>query len=377
MERKQQSRGSVLLLFLLFIVMIAATVVYWNRVKNLLSADLFLMFPFLYAAFLAVSLVVQNFLSAVGYILFGKLSGLRILKVSFFGLYKNFATHKKGVQKMPQRFGSYVIFAPPVSPKPFHYLPIFMGGSVLNAAAALAAIFGLTLSKFGSLSHLFFFCFLLISFVLIVLTMSPMKTPTNDTCGFKIRALKSSERARAAFLQCAKVEEALNEGALLTRQPEENFLLPPDGTIENTFEANLAIYKLLRLLSERLLVPAAELSQKLLKSDRAFSDEEWTEIRCIQIICALVGARDPSVFSQYLSKNTTDFMGIFKNSPLIICTNYAIEKLLNRNDLAAAQCVKKYLKVRPHLLYSALESDYDGIFALVDRVAALDRTRHA
>lgn len=33
-------------------------------------------------------------------------------------------------------------------------------------------------------------------------------------------------------------------------------------------------------------------------------------------------------------------MGIFKNSPMIIFTNYAIEKLLNRNDLAAAQCVK-------------------------------------
>jgi hypothetical protein len=194
--------------------------------------------------------------------------------------------------------------------------------------------------------------------VIIVLTNGiPLYTGGIANDGMNALSLAKDRRAAVAFLNQLRMNEAQTRGIRLCDMPAEWFHIPNDADMRNVTFATTGVFRANRTMDSGDTITAEREINALLHSGWNIIDLYKNLLVCDLICCRLINGTDTDV-SSLITPELTKVMKAMKRFPSIMRTEYAIARLVDKNDSEAAKIMKRFETVAKKYPYTAdLESE--------------------
>ena len=300
-------------------------------------------------AFIAlIAYYLQIFIHELGHLVFGLLTGYGFSSFRFFSfmLVKINGKFKSKRLTIVGTAGQCLMTPPePVDGK-YPYKLYSLGGVIVNAVVAFISI--LLYIVFYSNVFLSEFFLGLASWGLYIAITNGIPMNTEFICndGGNVAAMSKSEDARRAMWVELKINELGRDGVSLKDMPEEYFEIPSEEKLSNHFVFSFGVFAESRLMDEHRFEEARELLNRLLSGEFPSAGIHFCLLTLEKIYCDIVLSGEADV-SKLSEKPMVGFVRAMRNFPTVIRTQYAIAKVIDKDEKAAQQYLDLFEKIAP------------------------------
>lgn len=214
-----------------------------------------------------------------------------------------------------------------------------LGGALANMLAGLLFLgVYLLLPRTAYLSFFVLLCGV-VGIALALTNGIPLRLAAVDNDGYNALSLGKSPEALRAFWVQMKINEQISQGVRLKDMPAEWFALPTEAGMQNSMSAALAVFAANRLMDAHAFTEAAELIERLLKTDSAIVGLHRSLLACDRIYCKLIAGLPSEDAAALLDKQQKRFMKSMQSYPTVLRTEYAYA-LLAKKDAQKAEQIK-------------------------------------
>lgn len=286
----------------------------------------------------ALAYFLQMFLSCVGRLLFGLLSGYRFLLFRVFCFVWVSDGKKVRFMRDPTVSGVFVCtMAPPVLENGAVPVALYwLGGVLMQLITANAAMLGAWLLRgIPALSTwLLFFAAAGLYFVLI--NGIPMRDGIFSNEGYNAYYLHKSCAARRAFWILMEKVRLMAQGVRKKDMPADWFPMPTMEQMRYKMEAQVALGTCDYLMDQHRFEEMERLLQTLWKMDCEPVRLDWMHLYSDQIYCELMGQNRAETLKPFLERYPMEEESTRKTPAIVLRTKYAYA-LLGKKDAAAAE----------------------------------------
>lgn len=315
-------------------------------------------------AFIALAAyLLQIFIHELGHLIFGLMTGYGFASFSFFSfvIVKINGKFKSKRMSLVGTAGQCLMTPPePVDGK-YPYKLYHLGGVIVNAIVALVAV-PLYANFYNNVFLSEFFIGLAAwGFYIAITNGIPMNSDFACNDGGNVATLSKSEDARRAMWVEFKIYGLSKDGVRLKDMPEEYFEIPNEEKLSNHIMFTICVFAQSRLMDEHKFEEAEELSSRLLSGEYPAIGIHYCILTLDKIYCDIVlsGSADVSKLGE---KQMAGFIKAMRNNPSVIRTQYAIAKVIEKDEAAAEQQLSLFDTIAPTYPSSAdIESERELI----------------
>ena len=163
------------------------------------------------------------------------------------------------------------------------------------------------------------------------------------------------------------MNEAQIRGIRLSDMPREWFDIPNDADMRNVTFATIGVFRANRTMDSGDTTTAEREINALLRSGWGIPDLYKNLLKCDLIVCRLLGGTTTDV-SDLLTPDLLKFMKAMKSFPSVIRTEYAIARLVNKNDEESDKIIARFEAGSKKYPFSAdLESERELMKKIDDK----------
>jgi hypothetical protein len=241
------------------------------------------------------------------------------------------------------------------------------GGVIFNVVFAVFSMVLFLLNRDVPFLSATLLIFSLLSIFFALTNGIPMKVGGISNDGMNAISLTKDSRAAEAFFNQLRMNEAQIRGIRLSDMPREWFDIPNDADMRNITFATIGVFRANRTMDRGDTITAEREINALLHSGWNIIDLHKNLLVCDLICCRLINGTDTDINS-LITPELTKVMKAMKKFPAVIRTEYAIARLLNKNDSEAAKIMKRFETVAKSYPYVAdLESERKVIEKIDDK----------
>ncbi len=217
------------------------------------------------------------------------------------------------------------------------------GGVILNIIVSL--LFWMIYLLLPKSAIFTLFCIVVIGYgIIFALTNGiPLTMGFIDNDGKNIITLQKHPSAVKAFWITMKSADMLIKGARIRETPEEWYYMPEDSEMQDTLSTTIGITYAGRLIDMHKFDEALGAYEKLLAGEYAMTDLHRKLIIADVIFFNLL--RGNNNITELYSKKQKKFMAQMISFPSVARTQYAIEKIINKDDKKAEKCLTIFEKI--------------------------------
>ena len=209
--------------------------------------------------------------------------------------------------------------------------------------------------------------FSLLSIVFALTNGIPMKVGGIANDGMNAISLTKDSRAAEAFFNQLRMNEAQIRGIRLSDMPREWFDIPNDADMRNVTFATIGVFRANRTMDSGDTITAEREINALLRSGWGIPDLYKNLLKCDLIVCRLLNGTATDI-SDILTPDLTKLMKTMKTFPSILRTEYAIAKMVNKDDEESAKILARFESVARKYPFSAdLESERELLKKIDDK----------
>lgn len=300
-------------------------------------------------AFIAlIAYYLQIFIHELGHLVFGLLTGYGFSSFRFFSfmLVKINGKFKSKRLTLVGTAGQCLMTPPEPLNGKYPYKLYGLGGVIINLVVAFISIV-LYIIFYGNVFLSEFFLGLAAWGLYMAITNGiPMNSGFIYNDGGNVAAMSKSEDARRAMWIELKINELGKDGVSLKDMPEEYFEIHDEEKLSNHLAFSFGVFAESRLMDEHRFKEARELANRLLSGEYPSAGIHSCLLTLEKIYCDIVlnGEADVSKLSE---KPMVGFMRAMRNFPTVIRTQYAIAKVIDKNETAAEQYLAQFEKIAP------------------------------
>ena len=180
-------------------------------------------------------------------------------------------------------------------------------------------------------------------------------------------SLTKDSRATEAFFNQLRMNEAQIRGIRLSDMPREWFDIPNDADMRNVTFATIGVFRANRTMDSGDTVTAEREINALLRSGWGIPDLYKNLLKCDLIVCRLLNGTATDI-SDLLTPDLLKLMKSMKSFPAVIRTEYAIARLVNKNDEETSKIMARFESVAKKYPFCAdLESERENIKKIDDK----------
>jgi len=324
-------------------------------------------FLFLFLGF-CVSIALQIILHETGHLIGGLLTGYKFcsFRIGNLQLQRENGALRFRRLKLAGTGGQCLMTPPePVDGK----IPVMLynlAGPLMNlltASLALGAFFLLGGRGMGA-SLLFLFAF--VGFYLALTNGIPLRLGPIDNDGKNAFSLRRDPEAMRAFYLQMAVNSRQTEGERLRDMPDEWFVMPSDGAMQNALVAATGVFCCNRLMDEHRFAEAHEAMARLLSGGANLVGFYRALLLCDEMYLELIGENRRGTVDAMLTKPQRRFMRQMKDFPSVLRTGYALALLHDGDKEHAAKLRTQFEKVAKTYPYQGEIEQERSLLALAD-----------
>ena len=315
-------------------------------------------------AFIALAAYfLQIFIHELGHLVFGLLTGYGFASFRFFSfvLVKINGKFKSKRMTLAGTAGQCLMTPPtPVNGR-YPYKLYHLGGVIMNAVVAVVSVVLYIVFNSNVFIGEFFIGLAAWGLYIAITNGIPMNSDFVFNDGGNVATMNKSEDSRRAIWVEFKVNELSKDGVRLKDMPGEYFEIPGEEKLNNHIAFSICVLAQSRLMDEHRFSEAGKLANRLLSGDYPSSGIHSCLMTLDKIYCDIVlsGEADLSKLSE---KPMIGFIKAMRNNPSVIRTQYAIAKVIDKNETAAEQYLSLFEKIAPSYPNSAdIESERELI----------------
>lgn len=242
-----------------------------------------------------------------------------------------------------------------------------LGGVIFNMISAVVSMTLYMLYRGVPFVSATLLIFALLSIFLALTNGIPMNVGGIANDGMNAISLTKDSRAADAFFNQLRMNEAQIRGIRLSDMPREWFDIPNDADMRNVTFATIGVFRANRTMDSGDIVTAEREINALLRSGWGIPDLYKNLLKCDLIVCRLLNGTATDA-SDLLTPDLTKIMKAMKTFPSIIRTEYAIARLVNKNDEQTAKIMARFEATAKKYPFSAdLESEREMLKKIDDK----------
>ena len=242
-----------------------------------------------------------------------------------------------------------------------------LGGVIFNMISAVISMTLYMLHRDIPFASATLLVFALLSIFLALTNGIPMNVGGIANDGMNAISLTKDSRAAEAFFNQLRMNEAQLRGIRPSDMPREWFDIPNDADMRNVTFATIGVFRANRTMNGGDTVTAEREINALLRSGWNIPDLYKNLLKCDLIVCRLLNGTATDV-SDLLTPDLLKLMKSMKSFPSIIRTEYAIARLVNKNDEETAKVIARFETVAKKYPFSAdLESERELMKKIDDK----------
>ena len=264
--------------------------------------------------------------------------------------------------------GGQCLMTPPTATDGRAHVVLYnLGGVIFNMIFSVISMVVFLLYRDIPFVSATLLIFSLLSIFLALTNGIPMKVGGISNDGMNAISLTKDSRAADAFFNQLRMNEAQIRGIRLSDMPKEWFDIPNDADMRNVTFATIGVFRANRTMDSGDIVTAEREINALLRSGWGIPDLYKNLLKCDLIVCRLLNGTATDI-SDLLTPDLLKLMKAMKTFPSIIRTEYAISRLVNKNDEQTAKIMARFEAVAKKYPFSAdLESEREMIKKIDDK----------
>lgn len=263
--------------------------------------------------------------------------------------------------------GGQCLLEPPGTCDDFPGVFYNMGGVIMNVLTGLIGL-GLYYLIPNPVAQMICLEFFGTGILFALINGIPLKTGTVNNDGSNTLEIIRSPAAKAALWKQLKISALQSENLRLKEMPEELFVLPDENDMKYSLCASILVFRMLRLIDEHQFDEAQELMKRAMRT-RSVPGVYHSQLVLEHVTMeALKGNTDPALI-------TDDYYKAFRIMRASLCaqrTEFAVQKLIRKDDQKAEELRKKIKSMCRIWPYSAEVRSEMELIALTDRRARTD-----
>ena len=308
-----------------------------------------------------IILFAHVFLHEFGHVLFGRLTGYRLLWMRIGRLALIPVSGKPRLRIDPIRvlpwMGGATSMAPPEgAADDVRVVPLLIGGVTVNAVTSLLCLTAGFLLK-ADFWRLVFFYAAALGLILALENALPLPLRVLRTDGVQLRDVLASPEAKDAHLRTGRISAQLNAGMRYSGIDPALFSSPASLDLKNGAQSSLALLGWMRALDEADLRSAKAIGALLTADDSALSPAWKAQLKLFDLYCDLLEGTYAGRPEVYLSDTQKQVLQRFPYDPLLAAVKHAFDLLYVR-DLNAAAETKRLVETKP---FSSLSPEHRDV----------------
>lgn len=317
---------------------------------------------------LCVSFAVQIVLHETGHLIGGLLTGYKFCSFRIGNLQlqrENGSLHFRRL-KLAGTGGQCLMTPPePVDGK----IPVMLynlAGPLMNLLTALLALGAFFLLGGRGMGASLLFLFAFVGFYLALTNGIPLRLGPIDNDGKNAFSLRRDPEAMRAFYLQMAVNSRQTEGERLRDMPDEWFVMPSDGAMQNALVAATGVCCCSRLMDEHRFAEAHDAAAHLLSGGANLVGLYRALLLCDEMYLELIGENRRDAVDAMLTKPQRRFMRQMKNFPSVLRTEYALALLHGGDKERAAKLRTQFEKIAKTYPYPGEIEQERSLLALAD-----------
>ena len=305
---------------------------------------------------LLAALYVMFFLSTVlheaGHLAAGLLTGYRffMFRAGAFVWHRDEAGKiRVGRMKTPGIAGQCLMTPPELADGRMPVALYNMGGVIADAAGALIAAAAAWLTASSSVIWGLWTIFAICCLGSALNNGIPRRGGSVNNDGHNCRLLRKHPECIPVFRSHLLISSDLWKGMELKDMPEERFVLPTDGQMqEHSVYASQGVYCALRLIEQERTEEAVRLIDRLINGGAALLESQRNTLKMEWACIEMLGANRSELVEQLLDQRTQKAIRKMKGSLYTARIGYMYAALVDRNMEKAAVYEKMFEKAAKH-----------------------------
>jgi hypothetical protein len=345
MKQKNQHKAGQAIVFVIYILIGAACGLLLVRVVDMeLSLGQYLLWWALVIVEIYVWMLVQIVLHETGHLVFGLATGYQFSSFRIGPLMvvkESDGLHLRHLS-VAGTGGQCLMSPPDLVDGKMPYVLYNLGGALLNLIVS-AIFLGLAyLCRASLFAKAQFEVAAVIGVAAAVINGVPMRMNVVDNDGYNAVSMGKNPAALRAFWVQMKANERLSAGDRLRDLPEDWLTIPPEGALQNSMVAAVAVLSCNRLMDEEKFEQAESQIGELLEQESGMVGLHRSMLVCDLIYCALLRG-DTARAAELYDKTQRKFMKTMRKYPSVLRTEYAIALRLEQ-DSAKAEALRTALE---------------------------------
>ncbi len=295
---------------------------------------------------LYLTAAVQIVLHEGGHLLFGLMTGYRLISFNVFGFV--FAKGEDGKVHVRRSLlagtaGQCLMAPPPLNGGDFPVTLYNMGGVIVNGASAI--LFALLAALVYHVPAAFIpLATLSLLGLLFALTNGVPLTTTVQNDGSNQRSIQARPEARRALWLQLAIAAEMARGVRLKDMPEDWFAPFPEEAMNNALVTTIAALGCNRLLDAEDLPAAEEAIRALLAHEKGVMPLHRVALLCDGAVCELLAGRPADMTAALSTKEHRKLLQAMRKAPSVLRTQYALALLQEKDEAKAMKHLSLFEK---------------------------------
>lgn len=318
--------------------------------------DYFLLIIVASGVIMYLSYIFHVFVHESGHMLFGWLTGYRLVSFKIFNVVLvriNGKIKRKKAVIIPGILGQCIMSPKKIKNGKAPFVILYLGGSLLNFIVG-----GVFLALYYALYDFPFLCLVMITFAIIgflfgALNILPMNSGIADNDGLNTIRLAKVKGLLRSFLIQLKILEQLVSGVRLKEMPEEWFYIPSDDSLEGSLGSANGIMTYTRLFELGKIEEATKLIDSMLAPELGICGLHRALLIQDRIYAELIGNGDRELVKTLLSSKERGLIDRIKNDITPLRIKYTVALLYENNSDKAEYMEREFNMIASTYPYPA------------------------
>ena len=292
---------------------------------------------------IAISVVVHE----AGHLVFGLLSGYGFssFRIGSFMWIKQDGKIKFRRFSLAGTGGQCLMTPPEIKNGKIPVVLYNLGGVIMNFILSAVLILVYIFAPYVPVLFECIVFLLIISFVGGLTNGIPMAPGGMPNDGMNALALAFDPASAIAFRNQLLMNAENAKGTPTSEMPPEWFTLPENANMQNVHCASIAVFAASRTMNSLDFASAEREIKALLDSDCKMASVHRGLLACNLVCCRLILKGDKAEISSILTIKQQKFMQSMKNFPDVLCTEYIITLIRDKNVENAEKIKQKFEKM--------------------------------
>ena len=293
------------------------------------------------------AMLIQIIVHEAGHLVFGLVSGYQFssFRIGNLMLLKEDGKIKLRKYSLAGTAGQCLMSPPELMDGKMPVVLYNLGGCIFNLILSTLFAVGAYIRQDSPIEFIVYVAIAVIGIAFALTNGIPLQLGPVCNDGYNALSLGKNPKAMRAIWVQLKMNEQQARGKRLKEMPASWFEVPADEDMDNGIVAALAVFHASWLIDQLRLEEAAEYIENLLAKDTGILGLYRSLLTCDRIYCELVVKDNVSEAIYLHNQEYQKFVKSMRTNPGVIRCEYAYELLAEKDEAAAAECLKSFEKV--------------------------------